>query len=261
MSFLALRDLHKVYGSDGREVVALAGVDLEVAEGEFVVILGPSGCGKTTLLEIVAGLERPTRGEVTLGGRPINGWGRERTLIFQEYSLFPWLTARENVEFGLRLMGMDRRERRLRAHEILARMGLAGFEDRYPHELSGGMKQRVAIARALAVDPAVLLMDEPFASVDALTRSRLQQELLRIWRAYGKTVLFVTHSVREALLLAERVVVLTPRPGRVRTEFRIPLPRPRRGHPAELAQWEVRIEEEITLGHGVVSMTDAVVQG
>ncbi|HIC92876.1 MAG TPA: ABC transporter ATP-binding protein [Anaerolineae bacterium] len=246
MSFLSIKGLHKVYGSAGREVVALAGVDLEVAEGEFVVILGPSGCGKTTLLEIVAGLERPTRGEVVLAGRPINGWGRDRTLIFQEYSLFPWLTARENVEFGLRLMGMGRRERRRLAHEILAKMGLADFEDRYPHELSGGMKQRVAIARALAVDPQVLLMDEPFASVDALTRSRLQEELLHIWRECGKTVLFVTHSVREALLLADRVVVLTPRPGRVRAEFRIDLPRPRRSRPAELARWEAELERAIS---------------
>ena len=245
MSFLRIKDLHKVYGSAGREVVALAGIDLEVTEGEFVVILGPSGCGKTTLLEIVAGLERPTRGEVVLKGQPINGWGRDRTLIFQEYSLFPWLTARENVEFGLRLMGMGRRERRRLAHDILARMGLADFEDRYPHELSGGMKQRVAIARALAVDPQVLLMDEPFASVDALTRSRLQEELLRLWRECGKTVLFVTHSVREALLLADRVVVLTPRPGRVQAELRIDLPRPRRNHPAELARWEAELERAI----------------
>jgi len=245
MSFLVLRDIHKTYDQGSRAIEALAGINLVVEEGEFVAILGPSGCGKTTLLQIVAGLERPTRGRVLLRGREVNGWGRERTLIFQEYSLFPWLTALENVEFGLRLMGVSPGERRKRAMAILKRMGLADFAELYPHELSGGMQQRVAIARALAVDPQVLLMDEPFASVDAITRARLQEELLNLWKEYGKTVFFVTHSVREALILADRIVLLTPRPGRIQAEFRPGLPHPRRKHLPELAQWEARIEGEI----------------
>lgn len=248
MSFLAIRDLHKVYRAGDERVVALEGLDFAVKKGEFVIVLGPSGCGKTTLLQIIAGLEQPSRGEVTLAGRRIGGWGRDRSLIFQEYSLFPWLTARENVEFGLRIMGCSSDGRRRIAHRILERMELAGFEEHYPHELSGGMQQRVAIARALAVDPQVLLMDEPFASVDALTRSRLQDELLRTWRGYGKTVLFVTHSIREALLLGDRIIVLTPRPGRVKAEFAVDLPRPRQANAVELARLEARIAGEITLG-------------
>jgi len=210
-----------------------------------MVALGPSGCGKTTLLQIVAGLEIPTEGRVLLRGRPIEGWSRERTLVFQEYNLFPWLTAGENVAFGLRVKGMKPEERRQAAHRILGRMGLRGFEQLYPHQLSGGMRQRVAIARALAVDPEVLLLDEPFASVDALTRSRLQEELLRIWREYRKTVLFVTHNIREALLLADRITVLTSPPGRVRACFAVDIPRPRREHLAELVRWEERIEREM----------------
>jgi len=247
MSFLAVEGIAKAYGDGPGATLALAEVTLEVREGELMVVLGPSGCGKTTLLQIVAGLEVPTRGRVLLRGRPIQGWGRERTLVFQEYNLFPWLTAGENVAFGLRLQGMGPGERREAAHRILGRMGLTGFEHLYPHQLSGGMRQRVAIARALAVDPEVLLLDEPFASVDALTRTRLQEELLRIWEEYGKTVLFVTHNIREALLLADRIVVLTARPGRVRACFGLDIPRPRREHLAELASWEERIEREIVI--------------
>ena len=245
MSFLTVEGIAKVYGDGPGATLALEEVTLEVREGELMVVLGPSGCGKTTLLQIVAGLEAPTRGRVLLRGRPIQGWGQERTLVFQEYNLFPWLTAGENVAFGLRLQGVDPEERREAAHRILSRLGLEGFEHLYPHQLSGGMRQRVAIARALAVDPEVLLLDEPFASVDALTRARLQEELLRIWREYQKTVLFVTHNIREALLLADRIVVLTPRPGRVRACLAPDIPRPRREHLAELVSWEKSVLDHL----------------
>ena len=215
-------------------------------EGEFVAILGPSGCGKTTLLQIVAGLERPSGGEVRFHGRPVTGWGRERTLIFQESTLFPWLTAQGNIEFGLRMLGLRPAERRERAREALRWLGLKGFAAAYPHQLSGGMQQRVALARALAVDPALLLMDEPFAAVDAITRGRLQEEMRRIQDVHHKTVLLVTHSVREALLLADQVVVLTARPARVCLQLPLSRPLP----PAALLEWEEEIMRSLTDGDG-----------
>ncbi len=228
----------KIFGDGARPVEAIRRVDLSVREGEFVVILGPSGSGKTTLLQIVAGLERPSAGEVRFRGHPVVGCSRERCLIFQEYTLFPWLTAQGNVEFGLRLLGRPQTDRRVHAREILGWLSLEGFAEAYPHQLSGGMQQRVALARALAVDPAVLLMDEPFAAVDAITRAHLQEELRRLQQVQPRTVLFVTHSVREALLLADRIVVLTARPAEVRLELPIPPSLPA----AERLQWE----EEIT---------------
>ncbi len=237
MSCLEIQGLSKTYSDGGRRVEALHSIDLAVREGEFVVILGPSGSGKTTLLQIVAGLERPSAGQVRFRGRPVNGCSRERTLIFQEYTLFPWLTARDNVAFGLRMQGRPPAERRDRALEILRWLGLESFAEAYPHQLSGGMQQRVALARALAVDPAVLLMDEPFAAVDAITRARLQEELRRLQAARPRTVLFVTHSVREALLLADRLVVLTARPAEVRLELPVPPVLP----PAERLGWEEEI--------------------
>lgn len=238
MAYLEIRGLNKVYRSSARPPVeALRGLDLTVHQGELVALLGPSGCGKTTLLQIVAGLEPPTAGQVLLRGRPVQGWSRERTLIFQEYSLFPWLTARGNVEFGLRLAGMARPARQERARQALDRLGVGPFAESYPHQLSGGMQQRVALARALVVEPAVLLMDEPFAAVDAITRRRLQAELRQLQTAQGQTVLLVTHSVREALALADRVVVLSARPAAVRME--LPVPRPL--GPAEAASWEEEI--------------------
>jgi NitT/TauT family transport system ATP-binding protein len=237
MACLEIRGLNKVYSDGERPVEAIRRVDLTVREGEFVAILGPSGCGKTTLLQVVAGLEPITSGELRFRGRPIEGCARERTLIFQEYSLFPWLTARGNAEFGLRMMGLPPDERKRRATETLRWLGLEAFAEAYPHQLSGGMQQRVALARALAVDPAVLLMDEPFAAVDAITRSHLQQELRRLQAEHRKTVLFVTHSVREALILAQRVVVLTARPARVRLEMPVPDPLPA----ATMIDWEREI--------------------
>jgi NitT/TauT family transport system ATP-binding protein len=239
---LEIRALAKTYLDGKRPVEALRRIDLSVKEGEFVAILGPSGCGKTTLLQIVAGLEQPTAGEVRFRGQPVEGWGRERTLIFQEYTLFPWLTARGNIEFGLRMMDLSAEERWRRSTAILEWLGLEAFDGSYPHQLSGGMQQRVALARALVVDPAILLMDEPFAAVDAITRAHLQKEMRRLQDTYHKTILFVTHSVREALILADRVVVLTDRPAEVRLEM--PVPRPMTAE--TMLEWEHQLTGWLT---------------
>jgi NitT/TauT family transport system ATP-binding protein len=203
---------------------ALRELTLEIAEGELMVVVGPSGCGKSSLLDLVAGLTRPDGGEVRVGDRVVRGTGLDRGIVFQQYALLPWRTARGNVELGLEAKRLPKPERRARALEYLRLVGLAGFEDRYPHELSGGMRQRVAIARSLAFDPDVLLMDEPFAALDAQTRDTLQEELLRIWQRTGKTILFVTHGIDEAVYLGTRVAVLTNRPGRVKQIIDIELP-------------------------------------
>ncbi|CCK25135.1 putative ABC transporter ATP-binding protein [Streptomyces davaonensis JCM 4913] len=195
---------------------ALDGIDLEIAAGEFVVLVGPSGCGKSTLLDLLGGLTRPTSGRILLDGEPVTGPGLDRGIVFQQYALLPWRTAQGNVEFGLEATGVPRRQRAARAKEFLDLVGLTGFEDRHPHELSGGMRQRVAIARSLAYDPQVLLMDEPFAALDAQTRESLQDELLRIWQRTGKTVVFITHGIDEAVYLGQRVAVMTSRPGRIK---------------------------------------------
>ncbi|GAA3867737.1 ABC transporter ATP-binding protein [Saccharothrix violaceirubra] len=198
------------------ELTALAGIDLDVAAGEFVVIVGPSGCGKSTLLDLLGGLTTPTSGRILVDGEPVTGPGLDRGTVFQQYALLPWRTAQGNVEFGLEAVGVPRRERAERAREFLDLVGLGGFEHRHPHELSGGMRQRVAIARSLAYDPGVLLMDEPFAALDAQTRESLQDELLRIWERTGKTIVFITHGIEEAVYLGQRVAVLTSRPGRIK---------------------------------------------
>ncbi|MER6447298.1 ABC transporter ATP-binding protein [Streptomyces venezuelae] len=195
---------------------ALDGIDLEIEAGEFVVVVGPSGCGKSTLLDLLGGLTRPSSGRILLDGKPITGPGLDRGIVFQQYALLPWRTALGNVEFGLEATGVQRRERKARAREFLDLVGLTGFEDRHPHELSGGMRQRVAIARSLAYDPDVLLMDEPFAALDAQTRESLQDELRRIWQRTGKTVVFITHGIEEAVYLGQKVAVMTSRPGRVK---------------------------------------------
>ncbi|MBI2201647.1 MAG: ABC transporter ATP-binding protein [Armatimonadetes bacterium] len=211
----------------GHHVTAIDEVSLEIQNGEFVAILGPSGCGKTTLLNMVAGFIPPTKGEVLLNGRRIQGPGPDRGVVFQSFALFPWKTVLDNVGFGLKMRGIAKVERDRIAREYIELVGLEGFEHRYPHELSGGMQQRVGVARVLANHPDLMLMDEPFASVDAQTRMTLQEELTRIWEAKQPTILFVTHDVEEAVFLANRVVVLTPRPGHVREIVGVELPRPR----------------------------------
>jgi NitT/TauT family transport system ATP-binding protein len=212
----------------GSSHLALGDLSLEVDEGEFVSILGPSGCGKSTLLYIVGGFLPPTRGRVTVGGRPVTGPGPDRGPVFQEFALFPWKTVLGNVSYGLRRQGVGRMEAEERARGLLARVGLTRYAGFYPKELSGGMKQRVAIARTLAYDPSILLMDEPFGALDAHTRTTLQNDLLGLWERDRKTVLFVTHGVDEAVFLSDRVVVMTASPGRIKAIIDIDLPRPRR---------------------------------
>lgn len=224
---LRIEGVSKTFPGRKGSVEALLPVNLEVEAGEFVCLLGPSGCGKSTLLSIIAGLETASSGTIWANGRQIHGPGTDRVLLFQEAALFPWLDVQHNVEFGLRQIGTPTKERRALARRFLELVHLKGFERSYVHQLSGGMRQRVAIARALAINPAILLMDEPFGALDALTRDRLHAELESIWASTRKTVLFVTHNVREAVALGDRVLVFSPRPGRIVREFRIDLPRPR----------------------------------
>ena len=224
---LKIQGVSKVFPGRAGAIEALRPVDIDVATGEFVCLLGPSGCGKSTLLSIIAGLEPPSGGTVLADGRIVRGPGTDRVLLFQEAALFPWLDVQHNVEFGLRHAGMSAKERAVTAQRYIELVHLKGFERSFVHQLSGGMRQRVAIARALAIDPTILLMDEPFGALDALTRDRLHTELESIWASTRKTVLFVTHNVREAVALGERVLVFSPRPGRIVREFRIDLPRPR----------------------------------
>ena len=224
---IRIMDLSKVFEKGRGQVKALEHFDLDVADGEFVCLLGPSGCGKTTVLRILAGLEGRSGGTVALRGKAISKAGSDRGMVFQEFALFPWRTVRKNIEFGMEVKGMSEAERNKISSLLIDLVGLKGFENAHPKELSGGMKQRVGIARALANEPAVLLMDEPFGSLDAQTRNLMQKELLRIWSATHKTILFVTHSVDEAVFLADRIVVMTARPGKVRETIEVGLQRPR----------------------------------
>jgi ABC-type nitrate/sulfonate/bicarbonate transport system ATPase subunit len=219
--------VEKRYEADGGDVLALENIQADIGEGEFVCLLGPSGCGKSTLLRIVAGLIQASAGRVLIGSQQVAGCGPDRAFVFQDYALFPWMTVQDNVAFGLAARGVAPEEQARRALELLKVVGLAQFAQKYPHHLSGGMKQRVSIARALAVEPRILLMDEPFGALDAQTRSVMQEELLRIWARFRKTVIFVTHSIAEALLLADTVLLMTARPGRIKSVLRIDLPRPR----------------------------------
>ena len=219
----------------GERLLALDHINLQVRAGEFLCIVGPSGCGKSTLLHLIAGLHSQTSGQVLVDGRPVEGPGTDRILIFQEHGLFPWLTVAENVEFGMKMKGVPKAERLEKMRYYLRLVHLAKFEKSYIHQLSGGMRQRVAIARALATEPDVLLMDEPFAALDAQTRDLLHDELERIWNETGRTIIFVTHNVREAVRLGDRVVLLTFRPGRVKSEFPISLARPRSLEDPEVA--------------------------
>ncbi len=217
-------------------LVALDNISLQVKPGEFVCVVGPSGCGKSTLLHLIAGLHQQSSGQVSVDGKPVSGPGTDRILIFQELGLFPWLTVGQNVEFGMKMKNISRAEREEKVQYYLRLVHLSKFRDSYTHQLSGGMRQRVALARALATEPDVLLMDEPFAALDAQTRDLLHDELERIWSETGRTIIFVTHNVREAVRLGDRVVLMTFRPGRVKQEFPIALPRPRHIEETDVAR-------------------------
>ena len=224
---LTIRGVTKRFSVGDGELEALAPVDLSIPTGEFVCMIGASGCGKSTLLRIIAGFEEPTTGNVAMYGKAITGPGSDRGMVFQDYALFPWMTVSQNVSFGPRQRQLPREEIAKTADEFVRMVGLERFADRYPNQLSGGMKQRVAIARVLANNASILLMDEPFGALDALTREQLQNELLQIWKRTGVTTIFVTQSVEEAVLLADRVLVMSAGPGRIDSDFRIDLPRPR----------------------------------
>ena len=224
---LTVRGVTKRFVVGDDEIEALAPVDVVIAKGEFVCMIGASGCGKSTLLRIIAGFEEPTTGQVSIDGKPVTGPGSDRGMVFQDYALFPWMTVRQNISFGPRQRHLAREEIDRTTDEFVKMVGLERFADRYPNQLSGGMKQRVAIARVLANNANILLMDEPFGALDALTREQLQNELLQIWKRTGVTTIFVTHSVEEAVLLADRVLVMSAGPGRIDSDFRIDLPRPR----------------------------------
>ena len=219
--------VEKIYDGRQGKMIALNGVDLDIYENEFICVVGPSGCGKSTLLNIIAGLLEPTSGAVYVDGKKVEGTGTERGVVFQQYALFPWLTVKKNVMFGLKLKGMSDEEAEKIAMKYIKMVQLEDFVDAYPKELSGGMKQRVAIARAYAVNPSLLLMDEPFGALDAQTRTQLQTELLKTWEEEKKTCFFITHDVEEAILLASRVVVMSARPGRIKEVIDIDIPYPR----------------------------------
>jgi ABC-type nitrate/sulfonate/bicarbonate transport system ATPase subunit len=224
---LNVRGVTKRFTVGDGEIEALAPVDLTIPKGEFVCLIGASGCGKSTLLRVIAGFEEPTTGDVSIDERAVTGPGSDRGMVFQDYALFPWMTVRENISFGPRQRQLPRQEIARTTDEFVRMVGLERFADRHPNQLSGGMKQRVAIARVLANNADILLMDEPFGALDALTREQLQNELLQIWTRTGVTIIFVTHSVEEAVLLADRVLVMSAGPGRIDSDFRIDLARPR----------------------------------
>ncbi len=225
---LQLKNVSRIFQAPtGKTIPAVQDISMEIQQGEFVCLVGPSGCGKSTLLMLIAGLQKPDRGEILLDGVSVQGPGRDRSIIFQEPALFPWLTVQQNVEFGLKLKGMPKPEREERVIEQIKKVHLLKFRAEYVSQLSGGMKQRVALARSLVMDPDILLMDEPFAALDAQTRDLLHGELQEIWKETHKTILFVTHNVREAVCLGNRVMVFTAHPGTIKKEFQVELPRPR----------------------------------
>ncbi|MFK3736802.1 ABC transporter ATP-binding protein [Massilia sp. TN1-12] len=220
-----IKGVNKVFRTDDREVVALKDIDLQIPQGQFVCLLGPSGCGKSTLLNAIAGFSLPSSGTLVADGKPVTGPGPERGMVFQEYALFPWMTVEKNIAFGLEIKGQSRAQIAATVDKLLEMLSLSDFRSRYPKDLSGGMRQRVAIARVLALDSPIMLMDEPFGALDALTRRNLQDELLRIWAELKKTIIFVTHSIEEAIYLADRIVVMTYRPGTVKRDILVDLPR------------------------------------
>jgi len=249
MSSVSIQAVSRTFeGHKGQRTQALLPVDFEVRDNDFVTILGPSGCGKSTLLRIVAGLDHATSGRVLLDGVPVEGPGADRGMVFQSYTLFPWLTIEQNIRFGLRERGMPEAQQKERAAYFIAKVGLRGFEQHFPKQLSGGMQQRTAIARALANDPKILLMDEPFGALDNQTRVLMQELLLGIWEAERKTVLFVTHDIDEAIFMANRVAVFSARPGRIKTELAVDLPHPRHytiKTSPEFMDLKARLTEEI----------------
>jgi len=222
---IQVKAVNKVFKTGDKEVVALRDINLDIPEGQFVCLLGPSGCGKSTLLNAVAGFSLPSSGAITVDGKTVTGPGPDRGMVFQEYALFPWMTVEQNIGFGLEIKGLEKAEIAKRVGDLLTMLGLGDFRNRFPKDLSGGMRQRVAIARVLALDSPTMLMDEPFGALDALTRRNLQDELLRIWAELKKTIIFVTHSIEEAIYLADRIVVMTYRPGTVKRDLIVDLPR------------------------------------
>jgi ABC-type nitrate/sulfonate/bicarbonate transport system ATPase subunit len=245
MPHIEIADVSLAYNTPAGRVEGVKEARFSIEQSEFLCLVGPSGCGKSTLLNIIAGFLTPTGGQIRIGGQPVTGHGQDRGVVFQDFAqLFPWRTALGNVAFGLEMKGVPKEEREEIAREQLRLVKLEKFANAYPHHLSGGMQQRVAIARALAYNPAVLLMDEPFAALDALTRDEMQRLLADVWRETRKTVIYVTHNVAEAVYLADRVVVMSPHPGTVKTEVKIPLPRPRDPLSAEFLEWQ-----KVLLGH------------
>ena len=227
MTTININAVNKIFTTGGADVIALKDINLEIASGEFICLLGPSGCGKSTLLNAIAGFSQPTSGQILAGGKLITDPGPDRGMVFQEYALFPWMTIESNIAFGLEIAGKTPAEIKERVDMLLSMLGLTEFRTRYPKDLSGGMRQRVAIARVLALDSPIMLMDEPFGALDALTRRNLQDELLKIWKVFGTTIVFVTHSIEESIYLADRTIVMTYRPGTIKRDVAIDLPRPR----------------------------------
>lgn len=223
----------KIFSSGERDIVALDDINLDIRQGEFICLLGPSGCGKSTLLNAVAGFSLPTTGDILVDGKPVQEPGPDRGMVFQEYALFPWMTVEKNIAFGLEIKKLPKAQINEKVSALLEMLNLQDFRDRYPKDLSGGMRQRVAIARVLALDSPIMLMDEPFGALDSLTRRNLQDELLRIWTEFRKTIIFVTHSIEESIYLADRIVVMTYRPGRIKKVVSVAMPRPRDPSSAE----------------------------
>lgn len=242
-ALVSAKNVSKLYATANGVNWALDDVSLDIAPGEFVCAIGASGCGKTTLLNMLAGFVEPSQGTLQFNNAPLQGAGPDRGVVFQEYALFPWLTARRNVEFGLRLNGMDRTARRKEADRLLDLVGLSRAADSYPFELSGGMRQRIAVARALATKPKLLLMDEPFAAIDALTRTMLQEELVKLWKELGISVFFITHNIEEAVFLGQRVVVMSAHPGRIKEIVNVDLPYPRHREDPEFGRHYAHISQ------------------
>lgn len=246
MPAINIKDVNKFYTSpDGNEVHALKDINLTVTDGEFVCIVGPSGCGKSTLLEIVAGLLEATSGEITLDGQKVSGTSRDIGVVFQDASLFPWRTIRKNIAFGMEVAKIPKEIQEKQIKKYINMVNLNGFENKYPSQLSGGMRQRAGLARTFAMNPKVILMDEPFSAVDHLTRCTLQEELINIWKSEGKTVIFVTHDINEAVFLADRVVLLSPRPSSVQKIYKIPYPQKRNRNASELMEIATQIAKDI----------------